>query len=156
MVGGLVGYYLLKATISLRNIRRPSQTLSTDLICRLKRAFPALNLAQVRYRTHCALPPNWLPGKSKVDAMAFDHRIYFRQGFDPTSKRDMRLLIHELTHTDQIRQRGGSERRFALEYSQYFLTHGYRVHPLEIEAYRYAGQMLETVMEPCETAAGIV
>jgi hypothetical protein len=102
--------------------------------------FPALDLAAVRICRNASLPPNWLPGAPRVAGMAFGNHIFLTLDDYARSRRGLRLLMHELVHTDQVR-RAGSERAFACAYGRGFLVGGgYRGNPLEEEAYAFVAE----------------
>jgi hypothetical protein len=61
---------------------------------------------------------------------SFWRTVYVLPGYETSA----RLLRHEACHLEQIEREG--RWRFALKYGWYWLRHGYRDNPYEIEARR--------------------
>lgn len=133
-LGGVCLYFLAKALARLANLHRVEQALSPTLRARLQPLFPHLDLSRPRLQDHANLPPNWFRFLTPADGMAFNQRLYFRHTFNENDPRFLRLLLHELFHTEQVRRLGG-EIRFACAYGRgYARAGGYWHNPLEVEA----------------------
>ncbi len=113
--------------------------------------FPDLDLATVRMRNNCRLPPNRFQPTGRIYAMTFGSTIYWRDAFDDDDAGDLVRLAHELVHVDQARRLGGMS-AFACAYGEGYL-HGdgdlpaylddvtaYHRNPLEAEAYTFESQ----------------
>jgi hypothetical protein len=138
-IGGIFAYFAAKWLARLVNLHRIRQSLSPETIARLQPLFPQLDLRQIILKDHANLPTNWFRWLTSAQAMAFGHRIYFLHTFNENDPRFLRLLIHELAHTDQVR-RLGREIYFACAYGRGHLQHGYQDNPLEVEARQFADE----------------
>ena len=137
-----------KRSAQIANLGRRACPLRADTIDRLQTLFPHLDLAEVRVRTRCRLPPNRFRERGSVYAMTFGNTIYWRDELDENDPRDLVKLIHELVHVDQARRHGG-ESGFACAYGTGYLEGGgrlpgyidepsaYHRNPLEAEAYSF-------------------
>ena len=137
-IGGTIVVFAGKWTVRLANLHRVEQRLSPETIARLQPLFPNLDLGRIRIKDHANLPPNWFKFMVHADAMSFNERLYFVNTFNENDPRFLRLLVHELVHTDQVRRYGG-EIRFACAYGIGHLeADGYENNPLEVEAREFA------------------
>ena len=91
---------------------------------RLSPEFTSEELAGVRVAERCILP--LLPG---FVAITLGNTIYVRGSFE---KLPPSLLAHELAHVRQFRRLGWVG--MTAEYGRLWVSHGYRAHPMEIEA----------------------
>ena len=141
-------YAEAKRTAQYANLFRPYRPLENDTQAMLRTLFPHLNVARIRVRTHCRLPPNRFSVSGPIYAMTFGYTIYYRDSLDESNPDDVVNLIHEIFHVDQVRRLGG-ERSFACEYGKGYLEGrgdlpgyidgpgAYHRNPLEAEAYRF-------------------
>jgi len=137
--GGITIVTAGKWAARVANLHRVEQRLSPELLPRLQTLFPHLDLTRIRIKDHANLPPNWFKFMVHADAISFNERIYFADTYNENDARFLRLLVHELVHTDQVRRYGG-EIRFACAYGIGHLeADGYQNNPLEVEAREFAG-----------------
>ena len=136
-VGGQHFYSLAKDAAEIRNIARKHRPLRNDIISKVRPMFPDLDLTRVRIRINASLPADWV-GMDEVEGMTFGYDIYFKRSGYQTDVKKLPLLIHELAHVDQVRQRGNDEMWFACEYGEGYLKAGnYFDNPLEVEARKF-------------------
>lgn len=138
-IGGRMIYFAARGAASLANSKLFAWRKRRELSDRTKRLmkpfFPKLNLNNVRFCINSTLPANWFEPRSKVKAMTFGYRIYFKEGGIQKSRAKLQLLMHELVHVDQVRRHGNSEWNFACAYGKGFLKgKSYLNNPMEIEA----------------------
>jgi hypothetical protein len=145
-LGGILIYFLAKWAARLSNLHRIRQSLSPDTVTHLQPLFPQLDLRQIIIKDHANLPPNWFRWLLPAQAMAFGGRIYFLHTFNENDPRFLRLLIHELAHTEQVRRLGG-EIYFACAYGRGHLEQGYQDNPLEVEARAFVETHLPSLRE---------
>ena len=153
-IGGALGLTIFgetKRATQIVNVHRPRRRLSTATTDLLAPWFPELDLASVRIRSSCRLPPNRFDTTGHIYAMTFGSTIYWRDELDEDDPVDLVHLAHELVHVDQVRRLGG-ERAFARAYGRGYVTGGgrlprylddataYHRNPLEAEAYRFESQ----------------
>ncbi len=121
--GGPVIASALAACARVLNAHR-IRPLSAAERGRLFPEFTNEELVGVRVAERCTLP--LLPG---FIAVTLGDTIYLRGSFDrlPPS-----LLAHELAHVRQFRRLGWVG--MTAEYGRLWVSHGYRAHPMEIEA----------------------
>ena len=107
----------------------------------LVREYP--ELAQLRLRRG-GLPlrlAGWVIGESAVDAITLWRTIFF----GTRTSVDAPLLLHELRHVEQFRER----RTFPLRYIWESIRRGYHLNRYEVDARTYAARRLEqTVRTP--------
>lgn len=145
---GKTAFRETKRSTRIANFGRRARPLHPDTVDRLRSVFPSLDLADVRIRTRCRLPPNRFRETGSIYAMTFGRTIYWRDELDENDPRDLVKLIHELVHVDQVRRHGG-ESDFACAYGTGYLEGGgelpayidepdaYHRNPLEAEAYSF-------------------
>lgn len=125
-VGSVAGP-LVAGTIAvvarLLNGRR-LRPLSRRELQSLEGVCPGLDLTSVRVAEGCRLPI--LP---EFAAITLGRSIYVRGHL---SRRPVSLLAHELVHIRQFAERGWL--RMTADYGALWLEHGYRRHPMEVEA----------------------
>lgn len=141
-------YRETKRASTLVNLHRRPRALLPATVTRLQPWFPELDLATVRVRTACRLPPNRFRPDGDVYAMTFGSTIHWRGELDESAPTHLVRLLHELVHVDQVRRLGG-EGAFACAYGEGYLAGGgnlpahlrhptaYHRNPLEAEAYRF-------------------
>jgi len=107
----------------------------------LARGYP--ELAQMRLRRG-GLPPRlagWVIGQTTVAAITLGRTIFF----GPRTTIDAPLLLHELRHVEQFRER----RAFPLRYIWESIRRGYHLNRYEVDARTYAARRLaQTVRTP--------
>jgi hypothetical protein len=150
-LGSVLGktvYDEAKRATQIVNLRRPRRGLKRPTIELLAPWFPELDLATVRVRTSCRLPPNRFDTTGHIYAMTFGSTIYWRDEFDEDDPAGLVHLAHQRVHVDQVRRLGG-ESAFAREYGRGYVTGGgelpaylhdvtaYHRNPLEAEAYQF-------------------
>ena len=100
-------------------------------------------LAQMRLRRG-GLPPRiagWLLGRTSVAAITLWRTIFF----GPRTDANASLLLHELRHVEQFRER----RTFPLRYIWESIRRGYHHNRYEVDARTYAARRLtQTVRTP--------
>lgn len=148
---GTTIYRETKRATSIVNVHRRRGALDRATIEVLQPWFSDVDLADVRIRTRCRLPPNRFDTTGSIYAMTFGSTIYWRDEFDPDDPVDLVKLAHELVHVDQVRRLGG-ESAFACAYGEGYLDGGgnlpsyidgvtaYHRNPLEAEAYTFESQ----------------
>ena len=108
---------------------------------KLAREYP--ELGQMRLRRG-GLPPRiagWMLGRPAVAAITLWRTIFF----DPHTRVDAPLLLHELRHVEQFRER----RTFPLRYIWESIRRGYHLNRYEVDARTYAARRLaQTVRTP--------
>lgn len=118
LVAGAVA--LLARGVNGRKLRPLSKRERLDLagVC------PGLDLTTVRIAEGCRLPllPDFV-------AITLGHSIYVRGHL---ARRPPSLLAHELTHVRQFTEAGWFG--MTARYATLWLQHGYRQHPMEVEA----------------------
>jgi hypothetical protein len=112
----------------------------------LVRGYP--ELAQMRLRRG-GLPPlvaGWVIGRTSVAAITLWRTIFFGRG----TTVDAPLLLHELRHVEQFRER----RTFPLRYIWESIRRGYHLNRYEVDARMYAARRLEQAVRtpPAEEA----
>ena len=144
-------YAEAKRTAQYANLFRPYRPLRHDTQAMLRTLFPQLDVARIRVRTGCRLPPNRFRTSGPIYAMTFGYTIYYRDSLDESNPDEIVNLIHEVVHVDQVRRLAG-ERDFACEYGKGYLEGGgtlpayiehpsaYHRNPLEAEAYTFEAQ----------------
>jgi len=107
----------------------------------LVREYP--ELAKMRLRRG-GLPPRiagWMLGRPAVAAITLWRTIFF----GPRTAVDAQLLLHELRHVEQFRER----RSFPLHYIWESIRRGYHLNRYEVDARTYAARRLaQTVRTP--------
>lgn len=131
--GGAVVASALAACARLLNAHRV-RPLSSGERSRLHPQFSSEELVGVRVAERCTLP--LLPG---FVAITLGNTIYVRGSLDrlPPS-----LLAHELAHVRQFRRLGWVG--MTAEYGRLWVAHGYRAHPMEVEAREMEGSRQES------------
>jgi len=108
---------------------------------RLAREYPELGQMQLR---RGGLPPRiagWMLGRPTVAAIT----LWRTSFFDTTTAVDAPLLLHELRHVEQFRER----RTFPLRYIWESIRRGYHLNRYEVDARTYAARRLaQTVRTP--------
>jgi hypothetical protein len=108
---------------------------------RFAREYP--ELTQMRLRRG-GFPPRiagWMLGRPSVAAITLWHTIFF----GPRTAVDAPLLLHELRHVEQFRER----RTFPLRYIWESIRRGYHLNRYEVDARKYAARRLaQTVRTP--------
>jgi hypothetical protein len=132
-IGGLIVYFGFKWLARLGNFHRIRQHLSPEAIARWQPLYPNVDLQRVVIKDHANIPANWFRFLPHTDAQAFHYRIYTQFTFNENDPRFIKLLLHELVHSEQVARLGG-EFKFGCTYGMGFAEHGYWDHPLEIEA----------------------
>ena len=138
--GGKAIYAAANVALETRHPRRTRRRLSPQSIALLQPLFPELDLRDVRFITSASLPGNWFTASNDVLAMTFGTHIWckWKRAQMENSDEGLRLLMHELVHVRQFRERGSSKDAFACDYGVGFLEGGsYEANPLEIEAYQF-------------------
>jgi hypothetical protein len=112
----------------------------------LVRGYP--ELAQMRLRRGGLAPrvAGWVIGQTSVAAITLWHTIFFGRG----TVIDTALLLHELRHVEQFRER----RTFPLRYIWESIRRGYHLNRYEVDARMYAARRLEQAVRtpPAEEA----
>lgn len=111
---------LLARATNGRKLRPLSRRERSDL----EGVVPGLDLSRVRIAEGCRLP--LLP---EFVAITLGRSIYVRGHL---SRRPATLLVHELTHVRQFMEAGWLG--MTARYATLWLEHGYRQHPMEVEA----------------------
>ena len=138
--GGKAIYATTNALLEARHPRRQRRKLAPKTIARLQPLFPEFDLSNVRFITSASLPRNWFPALAEAQAMTFGSHIWFKAKRKQVEDTDegLRLLMHELVHVRQYRERGSSKDVFACHYGAGFLQGGsYETNPMEIEAFQF-------------------
>ncbi|TFG79797.1 MAG: DUF4157 domain-containing protein [Chrysiogenales bacterium] len=141
--GGKLVYFAAKKSAAARNgwlvpwSGKITHRLNSRIINCLQPLYNHADLTQVRFKIDCSLPPNWFTASNSIVAMTFGNMIYFK-GHDVQKREEqIKVLMHELVHVDQV-VRFGSETNFACEYGKgYLLAGDYEDNHLEMEAYNF-------------------
>ena len=111
-----------------------------DLPDQLARVYPDLTILSLR---RGGLPPRiggWFLGQSGVAAITLRQTIYF----GAHTRLDAPLLLHELRHVEQFRER----KSFPVRYIWESLRRGYHQNRYEVDARAYASRRLGQADRP--------
>lgn len=147
-LSGIFAYIALKNSMDGKN-RHGKKALSDRSIRIMSVFFPSLDLYSVKIRENSVFD-NLIP--QNADAFTIGDTIFFRGELrecalskDAVAEQDwfeinMKLLMHELVHIDQIRRKGW--RKFACEYALGATVEEVSItqNPLEREAYDFANK----------------
>jgi len=133
--GGVLGFYLSKALASMVNLRKKANKISPDTVVRLTDLFPEMSFSDIRIVCNAWLPAHIF--NRSIEGMTFHNRIYITHRDVQNNLPGFLLLVHELVHIRQIRERG--EFVFACKYGAQFLRNGGYSDkmPYEHEAYEF-------------------
>jgi hypothetical protein len=105
--------------------------------------------AAVRFVIDPRLPFDWLPGdRQRFSAITLWRTVHLRDRGQPFALDDpqlLELLLHELVHVGQYARLG--DVGFPVGYLARILTHGYAIHPLEVEARQVARRLLQRFLQ---------
>jgi hypothetical protein len=149
-VWGNSGIVMFNVSTRLTATRNPAgQSLTVAQKKSLRPLFGELvDRVQVNYSSQ--LMDRWSNGEEEVHvgdvdsaAQTFCDRIYVRDAYQPTSRGQLFLLAHELTHSAQCERLGGAN-KFGYKYfkSYYEVGKQYAKNPLEKEARSIAAKLV--------------
>jgi hypothetical protein len=134
--GGQLIYRIADAGMELRHPRRQRRRLQPATVRRLQPLYPHVDLRGVDFVTSADLSVQQL-FEEQAEAITFGSRMWFvhkRLHMEETDA-GLRLLMHELVHVSQYRERGSSKSAFACAYGVGYLEAGnYEDNPMEKEA----------------------
>ena len=137
--GGIMIYNAAKASSTLVNYNKNYLRIFPDTMSRVKIFYPSLDLSRVRIVKNANLPANWIESPSKTTGMTFGWNVYSKKSDLEYDYDGLLLLIHELTHVQQMRNHG--EAAFAARYGEEYLQYGYPDMPLEREAFEFVSNI---------------
>ncbi len=137
--GGIMIYNAAKASAKLVNFSKNYLRIYPDTMSRVKIFFPSLDLNRVRIVKNANLPANWIEIPNKTTGMTFGWNIYSKKNDLEYDYEGLLLLIHELTHVQQMKSLG--EAAFAARYGEEYLQYGYPDMPLEKEAFDFVSNI---------------
>ena len=135
---GIIVYFAAKALARIANCNKKHLHLFPDMVRRISFFFPSLDLSRVRIVKNAGLPANMLKRSKGTAGMTFGRTIYLRDG-DSLDYEEIRLLLHELNHVEQMQRLG--EFKFASRYGEQYKQYGYYNMPLEKEAYDFVSDI---------------
>lgn len=149
-VWGNSGVVMFNVSTRLTATRNPAgQSLTAFQKKSLRPLFGGLvDRVQVNYSSQ--LMDRWSNGEEEVHvgdvdsaAQTFCDRVYVRDAYQPTSRGQLFLLAHELTHSAQCERLGGAN-KFGYKYfkSYYEVGKQYAKNPLEKEARSIAAKLV--------------
>jgi hypothetical protein len=130
-------------------LARLARTLTGERIAlpdHLARDYPELARLSLRRGGLPARVAGWFLGQSSVAAITLRRTIFF----GPRTCLDAPLLLHELRHAEQFRERGS----FPVRYIWESLRRGYHQNRYEVDARAYTSRRLEQAVRapPVEEA----
>ncbi len=135
---GIIVYFAAKVLAWMANCNKKHLHLCPDMVRRIVFLFPSLDLSRVRIVKNARLPANWFKQSKHTAGMTFGRTIYLKDG-DSFDYEEIRLLIHELNHVEQMQ--GLGEFKFAACYGEQYKQYGYYNMPLEKEAYDFVSDI---------------
>ncbi|MCP3934230.1 MAG: DUF4157 domain-containing protein [Actinomycetia bacterium] len=122
-------YLAYEAIVRLANADRMAASrpgIDDDWVQRIVGVCGDLDLGSIRLVERSRIP-------TRHEGITFGSTVFVTRELSPMDERDMRLLLHELTHVRQGRRFGrlGMARRYGVEWCRCL---SYTDHPLEIEA----------------------
>src|SRR5262249_7742590 len=93
---------------------------------------------RIRFRSCERIPFWWIPGNRNMSGLTLGNRVYLRDEhcpIDPTNRRTIELVFHELAHVLQFRS---DPFRFPFRYLVNHFRYGYLNNPAEIEARQFS------------------
>ena len=124
----------------LERISRALTGVPVALPDQLARVYPELANLSLRRGGLPARVAGWLLGQSSVAAITLRRTVYF----GAHTRLDARLLLHELRHVEQFRERTS----FPVRYIWESLRRGYHQNRYEVDARAYASRRLGQAVRP--------